>query len=105
MHVCVHVCVRMCVLYCVDMAVSAQAFDGSDAGATPDEAVSWGKIKMNAKPIKVCPSASVRAHGPFGVPVQVWLCAPPTVYWIHAFYFVCKCVFFVFWFLVLFVFR
>jgi deoxyhypusine synthase len=24
---------------------TAQPFDGSDAGATPDEAVSWGKIK------------------------------------------------------------
>ena len=33
---------------------TAQPFDGSDAGATPDEAVSWGKIRANAKdPVKV----------------------------------------------------
>jgi deoxyhypusine synthase len=25
----------------------------SDAGASPDEAVSWGKIKREAKPVKV----------------------------------------------------
>ena len=32
-------------------------FDGSDSGARPDEAVSWGKIKMDATPVKVilCP--------------------------------------------------
>lgn len=29
------------------------SFDGSDAGAPPDEAVSWGKIKIDAKPVKV----------------------------------------------------
>lgn len=28
---------------------AAQEFDGSDAGATPNEAVSWGKIKSNEK--------------------------------------------------------
>ncbi|CAG8808262.1 5464_t:CDS:2, partial [Dentiscutata erythropus] len=27
-------------------------FDGSDSGARPDEAVSWGKIKMNADSVK-----------------------------------------------------
>jgi len=33
---------------------TAQPFDGSDAGATPDEAVSWGKIKKGAKdPVKI----------------------------------------------------
>lgn len=32
---------------------TAQEFDGSDAGARPDEAVSWGKIKPNAKSVKV----------------------------------------------------
>ena len=32
---------------------TAQEFDGSDAGASPDEAVSWGKIKITAKPVKV----------------------------------------------------
>ena len=33
--------------------------DGSDAGATPDEAVSWGKIKVEAKPVKVWAEASL----------------------------------------------
>ena len=32
---------------------TANEFDGSDSGARPDEAVSWGKIKMDAKPVKV----------------------------------------------------
>lgn len=32
---------------------TAQEFDGSDAGARPDEAVSWGKIKMDADNVKV----------------------------------------------------
>lgn len=38
---------------------TAQEFDGSDSGAHPDEAVSWGKIKMNASPIKVCGDATI----------------------------------------------
>ncbi len=28
-------------------------YDGSDSGAKPDEAVSWGKIRMDATPVKV----------------------------------------------------
>lgn len=32
---------------------TAQEFDGSDAGARPDEAVSWGKIKADAPCVKV----------------------------------------------------
>jgi deoxyhypusine synthase len=32
---------------------TAQEFDGSDAGARPDEAVSWGKIKMDGDSVKV----------------------------------------------------
>ena len=32
---------------------TAQPYDGSDAGAIPDEAISWGKIKMDARPVKV----------------------------------------------------
>ncbi|AAS50330.1 AAL036Wp [Eremothecium gossypii ATCC 10895] len=32
---------------------TGQEFDGSDAGARPDEAVSWGKIKVEAKSVKV----------------------------------------------------
>ena len=33
---------------------TAQEFDGSDAGARPDEAVSWGKIKAGGDSVKVC---------------------------------------------------
>ena len=32
---------------------TAQEYDGSDAGARPDEAVSWGKIKIDAESVKV----------------------------------------------------
>ena len=32
---------------------TAQEFDGSDAGARPDEAVSWGKLKADAQSVKV----------------------------------------------------
>ena len=37
---------------------TAQEFDGSDSGARPDEAISWGKIKMTAKPVKVTISST-----------------------------------------------
>ena len=36
-----------------------QEFDGSDAGARPDEAVSWGKILPNAQSVKVCADATI----------------------------------------------
>jgi len=32
---------------------TASEFDGSDSGARPDEAISWGKIKKDADPVKV----------------------------------------------------
>merc|ERR1712180_160550 len=38
---------------------TAHDFDGSDAGASPDEAISWGKIKASAKPVKVVADASI----------------------------------------------
>lgn len=38
---------------------TAQEFDGSDAGARPDEAISWGKIKIDAKPVKLYCEASL----------------------------------------------
>lgn len=38
---------------------TAQEFDGSDSGAKPDEAVSWGKIRMDARPVKVCADATI----------------------------------------------
>ncbi|GFO05972.1 deoxyhypusine synthase [Plakobranchus ocellatus] len=34
-------------------------FDGSDSGARPDEAISWGKIKITASPVKVHADASL----------------------------------------------
>lgn len=38
---------------------TGQEFDGSDSGASPDEAVSWGKIRITAKPVKVCADATI----------------------------------------------
>lgn len=38
---------------------TAQEFDGSDAGARPDEAVSWGKIKGDGDSVKVYAEATV----------------------------------------------
>lgn len=32
---------------------TASEYDGSDSGARPDEAVSWGKIRADATPVKV----------------------------------------------------
>lgn len=38
---------------------TAHEFDGSDAGARPDEAVSWGKIKVDAESVKVSAEATL----------------------------------------------
>ncbi|XP_069783599.1 deoxyhypusine synthase isoform X2 [Narcine bancroftii] len=38
---------------------TGQEFDGSDSGARPDEAISWGKIRMDAKPVKICADATL----------------------------------------------
>jgi len=38
---------------------TAQEFDGSDAGATPDEAVSWGKLKPDCESVKVYGDATI----------------------------------------------
>ncbi|XP_074287596.1 deoxyhypusine synthase-like [Silene latifolia] len=38
---------------------TAQEFDGSDSGASPDEAVSWGKIRATAKTVKVHCDATI----------------------------------------------
>jgi len=38
---------------------TGQEFDGSDAGARPDEAVSWGKIRTNAESVKVFADATL----------------------------------------------
>ena len=38
---------------------TSNEFDGSDSGARPDEAISWGKIKKNANPVKVYADATI----------------------------------------------
>ena len=38
---------------------TGQEFDGSDSGAAPDEAISWGKIRITAAPVKVSMDATV----------------------------------------------
>jgi deoxyhypusine synthase len=38
---------------------TASEFDGSDSGARPDEAVSWGKIKIDATPVKIYAEATL----------------------------------------------
>jgi deoxyhypusine synthase len=38
---------------------TAVDMDGSDSGARPDEAISWGKIKIDAKPVKVWAEATL----------------------------------------------
>lgn len=38
---------------------TAAEFDGSDSGAEPDEAVSWGKIRAHARSVKVASDASI----------------------------------------------
>ncbi|MEK6935342.1 MAG: deoxyhypusine synthase [Nanoarchaeota archaeon] len=38
---------------------TAQEFDGSDSGACPDEAVSWGKISKKAESVKVFADATI----------------------------------------------
>ncbi|GLC34993.1 deoxyhypusine synthase [Pleodorina starrii] len=57
-----HICNANLMRNGADFAVyvnTAQEFDGSDSGARPDEAVSWGKIRMDAKPVKVCGDATI----------------------------------------------
>ncbi|EUB65038.1 Deoxyhypusine synthase [Echinococcus granulosus] len=38
---------------------TGQEFDGSDAGAQPDEAVSWGKLRNTSEPVKIHGDASL----------------------------------------------
>lgn len=38
---------------------TGQEFDGSDSGASPDEAISWGKIRKDADTVKVCVEATL----------------------------------------------
>ena len=37
----------------IQLQNTGQEFDGSDSGARPDEAVSWGKIRAGAESVKV----------------------------------------------------
>jgi len=51
-----HICNANLMRNGADYAVflnTGQEFDGSDAGARPDESVSWGKIKKDATPVKI----------------------------------------------------
>ncbi|RKP23446.1 Dhps protein, partial [Syncephalis pseudoplumigaleata] len=57
-----HICNANLMRNGADYAVyinTAQEFDGSDAGARPDEAVSWGKIKPNSSSVKVYAEATL----------------------------------------------
>lgn len=57
-----HICNSNLMRNGADYAVfvnTGSEFDGSDSGARPDEAVSWGKIKRSAKPVKVYADASL----------------------------------------------
>lgn len=57
-----HICNACLMRNGADWAVyinTGQEFDGSDAGARPDEAVSWGKIKADAKSVKVYADVTV----------------------------------------------
>lgn len=57
-----HICLAALAGGGADYAVyinSASEYDGSDAGASPDEAISWGKVKRDAKPVKVWSEVSL----------------------------------------------
>lgn len=57
-----HICNANMMRNGADFAVyinTAQEFDGSDSGARPDEAVSWGKIRGGAKTVKVHCDATI----------------------------------------------
>ncbi|KAI4380377.1 hypothetical protein MLD38_006575 [Melastoma candidum] len=57
-----HICNANMMRNGADFAVfinTAQEFDGSDSGARPDEAVSWGKIRSSAKTVKVHCDATI----------------------------------------------
>ncbi|KAI4471694.1 deoxyhypusine synthase [Holotrichia oblita] len=57
-----HICNANLMRNGADYAVyinTSSEFDGSDSGARPDEAVSWGKIKADAKPVKIYAEATL----------------------------------------------
>ncbi|KAG9307808.1 hypothetical protein G9A89_023373 [Geosiphon pyriformis] len=57
-----HICNANLMRNGTDFAVyvnTGQEFDGSDSGAKPDEAVSWGKIRIDAESVKVHADATI----------------------------------------------
>lgn len=57
-----HICNANLMRNGADYAVyinTASEYDGSDSGARPDEAISWGKIKKDATPVKIYADASL----------------------------------------------
>ncbi|GJQ76870.1 hypothetical protein Trydic_g15076 [Trypoxylus dichotomus] len=57
-----HICNANLMRNGADYAVcinTSSEFDGSDSGARPDEAVSWGKIKGSARPVKIHAEATL----------------------------------------------
>ena len=57
-----HICNANLMRNGADYAVylnTASEYDGSDSGARSDEAVSWGKIKQTATPVKIYGEASI----------------------------------------------
>ena len=57
-----HVCNANLMRNGADYAVfinTGSDYDGSDSGARPDEAVSWGKIRLTANPVKIYGDASL----------------------------------------------
>ncbi|XP_072752992.1 probable deoxyhypusine synthase isoform X2 [Anoplolepis gracilipes] len=57
-----HICNANLMRNGADYAVfinTSSEFDGSDSGARPEEAISWGKIRTTATPVKVCADATL----------------------------------------------
>lgn len=57
-----HICNACLMRNGADLAVfinTGNEYDGSDSGARPDEAISWGKIKSDSKSIKIFADASL----------------------------------------------
>lgn len=57
-----HICNANLMRNGADYAVylnTASEYDGSDSGARPDEAVSWGKIRADASPVKIYGDATL----------------------------------------------
>ncbi|XP_011332794.1 probable deoxyhypusine synthase isoform X2 [Ooceraea biroi] len=57
-----HICNANLMRNGADYAVfvnTSSEFDGSDSGARPEEAISWGKIRRDAAPVKVCADATL----------------------------------------------